>query len=59
MCSIQPLAIAPQIVTEAFNLRKQSKHFLECAKQAVEIAIERDEQTAIDWLETISEEDKS
>ena len=40
-----------QKVTESFNLRKQSKHLLECAKRAVEIAIEQDEQTAIDWLQ--------
>ena len=40
-----------QKVTESFSLRKQSKHLLECAKRAVEIAIERDEQTALDWLE--------
>lgn len=38
-------------VTESFNLRKQSKHLLECAKRAVEMAIEQDEQTAIDWQE--------
>ena len=37
-------------VIESFNLRKQSKHLLECAKRAVEIAIEGDEQTAIDYL---------
>ena len=37
-------------VTESFNSRKQSKHLLECAKRAVELAIEQDEQTAIDWL---------
>ncbi len=40
-----------QKVTESCNLRKQSKHLLECAKRAVEIAIEKDEQTAIKWLE--------
>ena len=40
-----------QKVAESFNLRKRSKHLLECAKRAVEIAIERDEQTAIDWLQ--------
>ena len=40
-----------QKVIESFNLRKQSKHLLECAKRAVEMAIEQDEQTAIDWLE--------
>lgn len=39
-----------QKVTESFSLRKQSKHLLECAKRAVEIAIEKDEKAAIDWL---------
>ena len=39
-----------QKVIESFNLRKQSKHLLESAKRAVEIAIEEDEKTAIDWL---------
>lgn len=37
-------------VNESFNLRKQSKHLLECAKHAVEIAIEQDEQTSTEWL---------
>jgi restriction endonuclease S subunit len=37
-------------VTESFNLRKQSKHLLESAKKAVEMAIEQDEPTAIKWL---------
>lgn len=37
-------------VIESSNLRKQSKHLLECAKEAVEIAIEQDEETAMDWL---------
>ncbi len=41
-----------QSVTESFSLRKQSNYLLECAKRAVEIAIEQDEQTAIDWLES-------
>ena len=41
-----------QKVIESFNLRHQSKHLLKCAKRAVEIAIEQDEHTAIDWLET-------
>jgi len=40
-----------QKVTESFNLRKQSKHLLECAKKAVEMAIEQDEQAALNWLE--------
>ena len=39
-----------QKVTESFALRKQSKHLLECAKRAVEIAIEQDEKKAINWL---------
>ncbi len=39
-----------QKVNESFNLRKQSKHLLESAKKAVEMAIEQDEQTAIKWL---------
>jgi restriction endonuclease S subunit len=37
-------------ITEAFKLRKQSKHLLECAKRAVEMAIEQDEAAAIEWL---------
>lgn len=45
-----------QTVVESFRLRKQSKHLLECAKRAVEIAIEQDEQTAIDYLENETEE---
>lgn len=51
---ILPEATQTQIqqkVTESFDLRKQSKHLLESAKRAVEIAIEQDEQTAINWLE--------
>ena len=44
-----------QKVIESFNLRKQAKDLLECAKRAVEIAIEQDEQTAIDWLESVSQ----
>ena len=40
-----------QGVAEAFALRRRSKHLLECAKRAVELAIEQDEQTAMDWLE--------
>lgn len=50
---ILPEGIQTQIqqkVTESFNLRMQSKHLLECAKRAVEMAIEQDEQTAINWL---------
>jgi type I restriction enzyme, S subunit len=40
-----------QKITESFNLRKQSKYLLECAKKAVELAIEKDEKTAMQWLQ--------
>ena len=39
-----------QKINESFDLRKQSKHLLECAKQAVEMSIEKDEKTALQWL---------
>ncbi len=39
---------------ESFNLRNRAKDLLEHAKRAVEIAIEQDEQTAINWLESVS-----
>ncbi len=39
-----------QNITKSFNLRKQSRHLLECAKKAVEMAIEKDEETAMRWL---------
>lgn len=45
-------SLIQQRVTESINLRRQSKHLLECAKRAVEIAIEQDEQIAIDWLKS-------
>jgi restriction endonuclease S subunit len=41
-----------QKITESFNLRRQSKHLLECAKKAVEMAIEKDEETAMRWLDS-------
>lgn len=41
-----------QKITEAFNLRKQSKYLLEYAKKAVEMAVENDEETAMKWLES-------
>ncbi|MCY3722357.1 MAG: hypothetical protein OXG97_09070 [Candidatus Poribacteria bacterium] len=40
---------------ESFNLRKRAKDLLECAKRAVETAIEQNERTAIDWLESVSQ----
>ena len=43
-----------QKVLESFNGRKQAKDLLEHAKRAVEIAIEQDEQTAINWLDSTS-----
>ena len=39
---------------ESFRLRKRVKDILEHAKRAVEIAIEQDEQAAIEWLESVS-----
>ncbi len=42
-----------QKIVESFSLRNHAKHLLECAKRAVEIAIEQDEQTAIEWLESV------
>ena len=42
-----------QKVSESFNLRNHAKDLLEHAKRAVEIAIEQDEQAAIDWLESV------
>lgn len=45
-----------QKIIESFNLRDRSKHLLECAKRSVEIAIEQNEQTAIEWLSKNSNE---
>ena len=43
-----------QKVLESFNLRNHAKDLLEYAKRAVEIAIEQDEQTAINYLESVN-----
>ena len=43
-----------QKVVESFNLRKHAKDLLEDAKRAVETATKQDEQTAVDWLESVS-----
>ena len=43
-----------QKVIESFNGRKRAKDLLEHAKRAVEIAIEQNEQAAIEWLESVS-----
>ena len=37
-------------IQESFSLRRKSKQLLEYAKRAVEIAIEQDEESAIEWL---------
>ena len=39
-----------QKFTEASHLRKQSRHLLKAAKNSVEVAIERNEDTATKWL---------
>ena len=44
-----------QKVIESFNLRRHAKDLLEYAKRAVEIAIEQDEQIAINWLASVSQ----
>lgn len=38
------------LVQESFSLRKQSEHLLEIAKRAVEIAIEQNEDAAIEYM---------
>lgn len=44
-----------QKVSESFILRKQSKLLLECAKKAVEMAIEKNEKTAVNWMKQQAE----
>ena len=39
-----------QKVVESAALRQESKRLLEWAKRSVEIAIEQDEDTALEWL---------
>ncbi len=46
--------IIQEKVLESFRLRRRAKDLLECAKRTVEIAIEQDEQAAIDWLESVN-----
>lgn len=38
------------MVQESFSLKAESERLLDAAKRAVEIAIEQDESTALDWL---------
>jgi len=40
------------LIQHSFQLRQQSKHLLEVAKQAVEIAIEQNEQVSIDFIQS-------
>jgi len=40
------------LIEERFNLKKQSEQLLETAKCAVEIAIEQDEEAAMQCIET-------
>ena len=39
-----------ELIAESFTLKKQSENLLEIAKRAVEIAIEQDEETAIEYI---------
>jgi restriction endonuclease S subunit len=41
------------LLQQSFMLKKQSESLLEAAKHAVEIAIEKDEETALKFLETV------
>ena len=42
------------IILFSYNLCYHTKHFLKCAKRTVDIAIEQDEYTAMDWLESVN-----
>jgi type I restriction enzyme S subunit len=44
-------------IKESFQLRKKSKHLLEVAKQAVEMAIEKNEKEAMQYIEKMTRED--
>ena len=51
---IVSLSIQTQIealITESFSLRKESNELLSLAKQAVEMAIEKDEERALKFIE--------
>ncbi len=43
-------------VAKSHEYKQQSKHLLECAKRAVEIAIEQNENNAITWLKKQTED---
>lgn len=40
-----------ELIEESFSLKKQSEHLLEVAKKAVEIAIEENEEAAMNYIE--------
>ena len=40
------------LIEQSFSLKKQSEHLLEIAKKAVEIAIEENEETAMNYIKT-------
>lgn len=46
-------------VQDSFTLRKQSKQLLEFAKQDVEMAIEKGENAALEWLNTVTHEQEA
>jgi hypothetical protein len=39
-----------ELIKQSFVLRKESKRLLDVAKSGVEMAIEKDEETAMEWL---------
>ncbi len=43
-----------ELVDESFRLKNQSEHLLETAKRAVEIAIEKDENEALKFIESVN-----
>ena len=43
-----------ELIEESFLLKKQSEHLLEVAKKAVEIAIEQNEETAMNYIKNNS-----
>lgn len=44
--------VIKKLVESAFNERKIAERILEVAKQSVELALEKDEETAINWINT-------
>lgn len=44
------------LVEESFRLKKQSEHLLEVAKRAVEVAIEENEEVAMEYIKSAAED---